>query len=92
MSSSATSWAGRDLHVLPVCEEPTLTQKPHDQWPPPAEIEISPPYEDFLGRPSYYYSANRFNNGSQTLARRHLMLPVGRSSRYAFFGDEGLGE
>lgn len=43
-----------DLYVdCPVCEQPTLSQKPYERWPPPRQMEIAPPYEDFLGRPSY---------------------------------------
>jgi hypothetical protein len=41
------------MYECPVCGFPGLTTKPYEQWPPPDEIELSPPYEDFLGRPSY---------------------------------------
>jgi len=27
--------------------------KPYETWPPLAGLAMSPPYEDFLGRPSY---------------------------------------
>jgi hypothetical protein len=30
-----------------------LTTKPYETWPPAPGVVISPPYEDFLGRPSY---------------------------------------
>ncbi|MCM0675162.1 hypothetical protein NCC78_10735 [Micromonospora phytophila] len=27
--------------------------KPYEHWPPPAGVELTPPYEDLLGMPSY---------------------------------------
>jgi hypothetical protein len=37
----------------PVCQHEGLLSPPYKLWPPPEGVEISPPYEDFLGRPSY---------------------------------------
>jgi hypothetical protein len=37
----------------PVCSYFGLTVKPYELWPPPAEMKLAPPYEDFLGRASY---------------------------------------
>lgn len=37
----------------PVCKYPDLRVKPYEIWPPPPGIKMSPPYEEFLGRPSY---------------------------------------
>jgi hypothetical protein len=37
----------------PVCLARLLTVKPYEVWPPPTGLLISPPYEEFLGRPSY---------------------------------------
>jgi hypothetical protein len=39
--------------TCPVCGWDALTVKPYETWPPPPDLAISPPYEDFLGRPSY---------------------------------------
>jgi hypothetical protein len=41
------------MYECPVCHYPGLTCKPYATWPPPVGVEISPPYEDSLGRPSY---------------------------------------
>ena len=30
-----------------------LESKPYSIWPPPSDLRLSPPYEDFLGSPSY---------------------------------------
>jgi hypothetical protein len=35
------------------CLHRCLGCKPYATWPPPAGLEISPPYEDVLGSPSY---------------------------------------
>ena len=40
-------------HECPVCGQ-ALQTKPYEVWPPPQRIEdLSPPYENALGRPSY---------------------------------------
>lgn len=39
--------------ACPVCGYEGLTEKPYQMWPPPEGLEISPPYEDFLGTASY---------------------------------------
>jgi len=41
------------MFQCPVCEFAGLGVKPYEIWPPPEGLAISPPYEDFLGRPSY---------------------------------------
>jgi hypothetical protein len=41
------------MYQCPVCGYPNLRAKPYAHWPPPADLEINPPYEDHLGRPSY---------------------------------------
>jgi hypothetical protein len=40
-------------YECPICEYKGLTEKPYELWPPPSSMELSPPYEDLLGRPSY---------------------------------------
>lgn len=40
-------------YECPVCAYPELRSKPYELWPPPKNVDLSPPYEDFLGRPSY---------------------------------------
>jgi len=35
-----------------------LTVKPYETWPPPDAVTLTPPYEDFLGRPSYEVCPN----------------------------------
>lgn len=42
-----------NMYQCPVCSHPGLTSKPYEIWPPPAGLELTPPYEDLLGRPSY---------------------------------------
>lgn len=42
----------------PVCGSNELTVNPYEAWPPPPAIELSPPYEDLLGRPSYELCPN----------------------------------
>jgi len=37
----------------PVCEFVGLQSKPYVTWPPPEGLPITPPYEDWLGEPSY---------------------------------------
>jgi len=41
------------VFTCPVCGSKTLSTKPYEVWPAPDDLEISPPYEDFLGTPSY---------------------------------------
>lgn len=41
------------MYECPVCGYPGLRTKPYERWPPPEDVEIFPPYEEFLGRPSY---------------------------------------
>lgn len=41
------------MFKCPVCGDGQLTAKPYEIWPPPGGLELSPPYEDLLGRPSY---------------------------------------
>jgi hypothetical protein len=40
-------------YACPVCDYQQLRNKPYEIWPPPVDLDISPPYEDFLGKPSY---------------------------------------
>jgi hypothetical protein len=42
-----------DNYTCPVCQYPGLSARPYATWPPPANLEIRPPYEDWLGAPSY---------------------------------------
>jgi hypothetical protein len=37
----------------PVCGYVGLECKPYETWPPPPGLLPTPPYEEFLGRPSY---------------------------------------
>ena len=39
--------------TCPVCNYPHLEHAPYETWPPPAGVELAPPYEDVLGAPSY---------------------------------------
>jgi hypothetical protein len=41
------------VFVCPVCGSDELTTRPYATWPPPPNLELSPPYEDLLGQPSY---------------------------------------
>jgi hypothetical protein len=41
------------MYECPVCGYPGLRVKPYELWPPPADLELTPPYEDLLGRASY---------------------------------------
>jgi hypothetical protein len=41
------------MFECPVCQYPGLDVKPYALWPPPQGIELVPPYERLLGRPSY---------------------------------------
>lgn len=52
---------GRQVRVLqcPVCGSAELTVPPYETWPPPEGLELTPPYEDLLGRrPSYEVCPN----------------------------------
>jgi hypothetical protein len=42
-----------DMYECPVCSYPCLRSRPYRLWPPPAGLELRPPYEDLLGTPSY---------------------------------------
>lgn len=44
--------------TCPVCGEAGLAAKPYETWPPPSDLELSPPYEDLLGPPSYEVCPN----------------------------------
>jgi hypothetical protein len=46
------------VYECPVCGSAELTAKPYQTWPPPDEIALIPPYEDFLGMPSYEVCPN----------------------------------
>ena len=48
----------RRVYACPVCESAELTVQPYEIWPPPAGAQLTPPYEDFLGRPSYEVCPN----------------------------------
>jgi hypothetical protein len=41
------------MYTCPVCGYDGLHMRPYATWPPPANVSLSPPYEDLLGRPSY---------------------------------------
>jgi hypothetical protein len=41
------------MYACPVCGYVGLEVKPYALWPPPPDVELRPPYEDQLGRPSY---------------------------------------
>jgi len=41
------------MFECPVCGDANLKQAPYATWPPPSDEQVSPPYEDFLGEPSY---------------------------------------
>ena len=41
------------MFTCPVCGSEELTPQPFSVWPPPFDAVLTPPYEDFLGRPSY---------------------------------------
>lgn len=58
----------------PVCGYGWLTTKPYATWPPPIGAEISPPYEDLQGTPSYEVCARcGFEFGMMTTpGRQHL--------------------
>jgi hypothetical protein len=42
------------IYSCPVCDYPGLDVKPYAIWPPPPTgVALSPPYNEWLGRPSY---------------------------------------
>ena len=41
------------MYECPVCKFVGLEVKPYAIWPPPDDLPITPPYEDWLGKPSY---------------------------------------
>jgi transposase len=43
----------------PVCGSAELAAPPYESWPPPPAMELTPPYEDLLGSPSYEVSQLR---------------------------------
>ena len=48
-----TRTVGGPMYVCPVCEYPGLRSQPYETWPPPPDLDLSPPYEDLLGPASY---------------------------------------
>lgn len=46
------------MYECPVCGSEELTAKPYETWPPPDGATLTPPYEDFLGMPSYEVCPN----------------------------------
>src|SRR5437588_9596459 len=42
-----------DVIECPVCGYVGLAANPYEQWPPPPEVDLTPPYEQVLGHPSY---------------------------------------
>jgi hypothetical protein len=46
------------MYECPVCGSAELTVKPYEYWPPPAGLDLTPPYEHVLGRPSYEVCSN----------------------------------
>jgi hypothetical protein len=41
------------MFECPVCQFVGLDSKPYAVWPPPEGLAITPPYEDWLGEPTY---------------------------------------
>lgn len=41
------------MFECPVCQFVGLSHQPYATWPPPEGLAITPPYEDWLGRPTY---------------------------------------
>ena len=41
------------MYECPVCGYAGLKVMPYGVWPPPVDAELSPPYDESLGRPSY---------------------------------------
>lgn len=41
------------MYECPVCGSEDLRAKPYATWPPPDDATLTPPYENFLGSPSY---------------------------------------
>ena len=46
------------MHECPACGAAELKAKPYELWPPPAGLVLSPPYEAYLGKPSYEVCPN----------------------------------
>jgi len=46
------------MFTCPVCGSEELTTQPYENWPPPVDSNFTPPYEDFLGQPSYEVCPN----------------------------------
>ena len=46
------------MFTCPVCGSAELASPPYAIWPPPTGVTITPPYEDFLGAPSYEVCPN----------------------------------
>ncbi len=46
------------MYQCPVCDADELSVAPYATWPPPAGLDLVPPYEDQLGRPSYEVCPN----------------------------------
>ena len=46
------------MYECPVCGSKELTAKPYETWPAPEGVTMTPPYEDFLGSPSYEVCPN----------------------------------
>jgi len=46
------------MFECPVCGSAELTTKPYATWPPPEGADLTPPYEDLLGTPSYEVCPN----------------------------------
>lgn len=41
------------VFTCPVCSYPHLASAPYATWPPPEDLQLTPPYENQLGTPSY---------------------------------------
>ena len=46
------------VFTCPVCRSEELTRPPYEVWPPPVGMVLGPPYEEFLGMPSYEVCSN----------------------------------
>jgi hypothetical protein len=46
------------VYECPVCSSRELESRPYETWPPPTGVELAPPYEDVLGKPSYEVCPN----------------------------------
>lgn len=71
------------MFECPVCYDVGLQFKPYAIWPPPAGLRISPPYEDFLGAPSYEVCARcsfEFGNDDNPGTREPISFEAYRSA------------